>query len=514
MSLIRLLLGRRQFLAASLSSALMLVFGKVAGAFDLLFKTDLAKAAEMPGAGGRKLRGIVVYYSATGNTAQIARAVYRGMKSVISCDVVPITKMDPKKMGNYDVMAIGSPNWYMREVAVLRTFTHDMPLMRDKHCVIFGTHGGSPVGQFWSMSQNVIKKGMTIIGWSDWYGPDFLSPHHEIPHMAWGHPDNIDLAEAEAFGKLMAEYSIRIYAGETDLIPEIPTPDMGQNNLWSPLASSSGLLTFASPPPNSIPQFDLAKCVYPRCTQCIENCPAHAIDFSVMTSAGSIIARDKVVTQDEIFALPLTKEPSLPGSPLVLKEGCQHCGGMCQRVCKYDAIAYAGEKIQLIVNPKKCIYPKCTACIDNCPQTCMDFTKYPQVIVHNQCEAEGLCWGICPQNAIEVPNMAEIQLKKAYWFQGMGMPEMQPSTGAPGGGGTPGQGQMPGMGGGQMPPGMGGAAGQMPGMGGGMNEGPTPRFRSLVVEKDRENSPQVMFLTSYPRVPIVKKLWPINMNKG
>jgi ferredoxin len=29
--------------------------------------------------------------------------------------------------------------------------------------------------------------------------------------------------------------------------------------------------------------------------------------------------------------------------PLVVKQACQHCGGLCQEVCKYDAIAYFGE---------------------------------------------------------------------------------------------------------------------------------------------------------------------------
>ena len=83
-----------------------------------------------------------------------------------------------------------------------------------------------PTGQFWSISRNPVRKGVTIIGWCDWCGPDFLTPTHTLPHLAWGHPDSIDIAEAEAFGKCMAEHSVRIYAGETKLIPEIPKPDL------------------------------------------------------------------------------------------------------------------------------------------------------------------------------------------------------------------------------------------------------------------------------------------------
>jgi len=508
MSLIRLLLKRRQFLVTVLNSAFALAFGKILQAFGMTAQTSAAKATANQGTGGKKsLKGIVVYYSGTGNTAQIAYALYKGMKSVIACDVAPINRVKPADMAKYDVMALGSPNWYMREVVNTKIFTHDMPRMDGKHCIIFGTHGGSPVGQFWSMSRNVLKKGMTIIGWSDWYGSDFMTPHSSYPDGEWGHPDSIDLAEAEAFGKRMAEYSIRIYAGEKELVPEIPQPDLGQQNLWSPLASD-GNITFASPPPDSIPHFDLAKCVYPRCTQCVENCPANAIDFSVLTAAGSIISKDSIVTQDSIFAQDLTKRPdSTPISPLILKEACQHCGGICQRVCLYDAIAYAGEKIQITVNTKKCTYPKCTACIDECPQSCMDFARYPQVVIHNHCEAEGLCWGICPENAIEVPNMAEIQLKKAWWFQG-GRGMSGGGRGEGPGGPTPGEGRGGGPGS-PMPGGGKGEGGPMPGM---MMRQPA-RFRNLVRREDEETAVGILYITDYPRVPVNKTLWPYHLDK-
>jgi ferredoxin/flavodoxin len=497
MSLIRLLLGRRQFLVTFLSSTLVLTFGRAARALDLIFKTDAAKASEKPAAGGKKsLKGIVVFYSSTGNTAQIANALYKGMKSVISCDVATVKQVKPADMAKYDVIALGSPNWYMREVANTKVFTHDMPVMRGKHCIIFGTHGGSPLGQFWSMSRNVIKKGMTIIGWSDWYGSDFMTPHSAYPDGEWGHPDEVDLAEAEAFGRKMAEYSIRIYAGETNLIPEIPQPDKGQQSLWSPLATASGHITFASPPPDSIPVFDLRKCVYPRCTQCVENCPINAIDFSVMASAGSIISLESVIPQDRLFVLDTSTGPTPTVSPLILKEACQHCGGMCQRVCNYDAVAYEGEKIKIEINPKKCTYPKCTICSDECPQSAIDLTKFPDVVIHNRCEAEGLCWGVCPENAIEAPNMAAIQLKKAWYLKnGMGGPAGMPAGGAPGqaaGAGGPGGGQAP----------------------GGMMMRHPARFRSLVRKEDEEQAVGILFVTKYPRVPINKKLWPYEVEKG
>ena len=105
MNLLRSFLGRRQFLIAFVSSALGLAFGRVARAFDLFFKRGVARAAdESSGTGGRKpLRAIVVYYSGTGNTAKIAGAIHRGIKSVIPCDISPVAPAIRKKVEPEDM---------------------------------------------------------------------------------------------------------------------------------------------------------------------------------------------------------------------------------------------------------------------------------------------------------------------------------------------------------------------------------------------------------------------------
>jgi MinD superfamily P-loop ATPase len=183
----------------------------------------------------------------------------------------------------------------------------------------------------------------------------------------------------------------------------------------------------------------------------------------------------------------------------VVKKACVHCGGLCQRVCRYDAIAYFGEKIKIKVNTEKCAYPKCTICSDLCPMTAIDLTKKPPVI-HNNCEAEALCWGVCPYNAIEVPNMAEVQLKKTWWFQdmfkglkGMGGPGGGAAKGGPGGGG-------PAMGG----PGGGGKAMSHRGS----ELASYVRFRDLVRQEDNDKAFGIMYIKDYPRVPIKKDLFP------
>jgi len=134
---------------------------------------------------------------------------------------------------------------------------------------------------------------------------------------------------------------------------------------------------------NEIPKIDMAKCVYPRCTACVDNCVEGAIDFS-RAASGALVSESAI-----------------------LVEGCIHCSQpMCERACAYDAITYKQMRTKHVYDMKKCIYPKCTLCIDNCPMYSIDFSK-GQPVVHNNCEGCDLCWCICPYDAISIPNIAE-----------------------------------------------------------------------------------------------------------
>jgi len=443
MDLFYTLLGRRQYLKALINSTIALTCARIASLFYPGFKEGSAYAAtKQRTAETKALKAIVVYYSATGSTGKVANAIYRGMNRVMLCDVAPLKKIDPKAMARYDVVAIGGPIWYYRETANLRLFISKMPNMAGKPCILFCTHGTQPSGFFHWLMQPIQRKELTVIGWNDWYGGASHVLHMPSPYVTDGHPDEIDLQEAEAFGKQMAERAQRIYNGEKNLIPDIPSgPDA--DPLWAKGGMSGGggmpggdmpggsMAGRAGGPPgsgapadtsvgaqsgmrgggpegggparganpeggrgggpggmmgsaNEIPKIDMAKCVYPRCTACVENCVQNAIDFSRLTPAAL-----------------------LSESPIIV-EGCIHCSQpLCERACVYDAITYKQMKTKHVYDMKKCTYPKCTLCIDNCPMYSIDFSNPLQPIVHNNCEGCDLCWCICPYDAISIPNIAE-----------------------------------------------------------------------------------------------------------
>lgn len=228
MNPIKLIIGRRQFIIASAVSLMTPVIGRVSRALGADIETSGTQAAE----GKKAIKGCVVYYSATGSTAKAARAIYKGMKSVIECDIFPIKKAKAKDMKKYDVIAMGSPIWYNRETLNLDLFILDMPNMTGKYFIPFCTHGVGPNGFMYNLMRAAFKRGLTLLGWADWYGSVFHVLHQPKPYYTDGHPDKQDLAEAEAFGRAMAERAQKVFDGQTDLIPEVP--DSNSDSIWRP----------------------------------------------------------------------------------------------------------------------------------------------------------------------------------------------------------------------------------------------------------------------------------------
>ena len=380
------LTGRRQYLIAIISSALISTLERISTISETLYQKGAAMASDKLGKSDKKaLKGLVVYYSATGNTGKMARAIHRGMKSIMECDVAPLKKIDVQTFVKYDVIAIGGPIYHFREPAALKLYLYRAPMLTGKLAVLFCTHGPNPDGIFYGLEHSCRKKGAVVIGWNDWYGGSYINLHSPTPAPTDGHPDEIDLREAEVFGREMAERASRIYAGERNLIPAIPTGPDAERPWKVNRDSSSG----ESQDLKSVPIIDMAKCKYPRCTACIDNCVANAIDLSKNASAGDI------------------------SGSLIISNGCLHCGlALCIRSCSYDAMTYEQNIQQHNIDMSKCTYPKCTLCADRCPMDAIDFSHNP-LLFHKNCEGCDLCTGICPAGAIILLNAEEVHGTKS-----------------------------------------------------------------------------------------------------
>ena len=222
------------------------------------------------------MKCIVIYFSQTGNTEKIAKAIQTGVKQTAGhCDIARIKDVNPKALYEYDLIGLGSAV-FGGQLGSMAVFLNNLRFVGGKHAFLFGTHGTITHGGdfFPSAYRRAEKSGLVIIGTGDWYGDCYLL-HMPEPYPTAGHPDEIDLKEAENFGREMVVRSWRISAGETDLIPPVPeAPPMPEISL--PEGSPEPVGNFAS-----TLKFHKEKCLYPNCRLCMDNCPMEGIDLSV-----------------------------------------------------------------------------------------------------------------------------------------------------------------------------------------------------------------------------------------
>jgi formate hydrogenlyase subunit 6/NADH:ubiquinone oxidoreductase subunit I len=156
--------------------------------------------------------------------------------------------------------------------------------LKGKLAFFFCTHGTLP-GQCILVGVKALQsQNLRVIGWSDWYASVNLAGHPK-PYPTDGHPDAIDISEAEAFGVKMAENSLQISRGASDLIPTLPEGNdyiaiYGQMFRGYQSAAETSRNPAKMPPPlRGDLRINPLKCI--DCRLCADNCICHNIDFSV-----------------------------------------------------------------------------------------------------------------------------------------------------------------------------------------------------------------------------------------
>jgi len=76
------------------------------------------------------MKSVIIYYSQTGNTRKVARAIHRGMGQLVDqCDFFSVREAESLDLGQYDLIGLGSPIWMggirysVRSPAVKRWWT-------------------------------------------------------------------------------------------------------------------------------------------------------------------------------------------------------------------------------------------------------------------------------------------------------------------------------------------------------------------------------------------------------
>ena len=218
------------------------------------------------------MRCIIIYFSLTGNTEKVAKAVQNGVKKEAGhCDIVKIKEANPQDLYQYDLIGLGSLVLGVEPLNV-KNFVNNLRFVGGKHAFAFCTHGTHPELFFPGLVPLLKSRGLTVIGTRDWYGNCPFMPQ---PYHTYGHPDEVDLKEAEEFGQEMVDRSRKIFSGETSLIPPVPQilPGMPERKVLDPCSHD---IRF-----QDVVKFHKEKCRYPKCRLCMEICPVDGIDLTV-----------------------------------------------------------------------------------------------------------------------------------------------------------------------------------------------------------------------------------------
>ncbi len=212
----------------------------------------------------------------------IARAIQVGVEQAAGhCDIFPIKEANPRRLHEYDLIGFGFP--IMGPLVAIQNvvdFVKGVRFVGGKHLFQFNTSSGGVIYPL--VIPKLRKHGLKVIGWGGWRGSSYGPLAEPTPCDCDGHPDEIDLQEAEAFGREMVKRSQRIHNGEASLIPADP-PALQTNREEPPELAGS----FSDSPGQWKKRihwrliYDKEKCLYPKCTICMDFCPMDGIDLTM-----------------------------------------------------------------------------------------------------------------------------------------------------------------------------------------------------------------------------------------
>ena len=140
------------------------------------------------------LKVLIIYYSQTGNTEKMARAIEEGAKSVVGIDVEVKYFVKPEELAEADAVILGMPTYYhdigMDMKNLLEGASKEEIDLKGKVGAAFGSYGWS--GEAPNLLLEIMKNR---------FGMDVVEPALRIKY----NPDQKGLDECRQLGKTVAE---------------------------------------------------------------------------------------------------------------------------------------------------------------------------------------------------------------------------------------------------------------------------------------------------------------------
>jgi len=256
------------------------------------------------------MKCLVAYFSQTGNTAQVARAIAGGLESAGGAvDVRPIGRIGADDWLAFDLVALGMPVFYYHEPANIRDWIRALRRRPAPAPVLtFNTSGGNPCNTLRRVQKLLRPRGGRVIGSFECYGYDTY-PIYMRSFRQWGRPDAADLARAADFGRCMAAEAAKMIAGRA--VPETAYPFVGGKTFRLSLLCRKPVLD------RFFPKLRLDRDLCIRCGECARHCPTANITLDPLPE----------------FA-----------------NRCIHCY-LCERICPRSAIRCDWRLLTKVMNP-------------------------------------------------------------------------------------------------------------------------------------------------------------------
>lgn len=213
------------------------------------------------------MRAAIIYFSQTGNTERIAKAISSGLESQeLSTDLLPLRHVIPEELGKYDLLGFGHPVFFWKPPLNVRRFIHSLPSLEGQRGFAFCTWATHESSALLVTAKMLSQRGLQLIGTFDARGLDSY-PIYNRMGLGFGHPDEKELMAAMEFGASLAR---KMRDGEE---VEVLSPRRIFHLL--PLLSPDWLTSS-----RLFPEVRLRREACDGCGECVGFCPVNNIEIS------------------------------------------------------------------------------------------------------------------------------------------------------------------------------------------------------------------------------------------
>lgn len=223
----------------------------------------------------KQLRVLILYHSASGNTAWVARRIGEALQertvNTTLCSIA--AHPDLSGLSDYDIVGFGCPVMAFQPSFSMRDFIRLLPATADMPSFVFTTYSGLLANSTWSLSKLLMSRGFTTIAHAH-FRAEVSWPIMRYARMIMGkgRPDGRDLGQIEVFTETIIARMRERASGRMPAAREVSFNPLNIFYYIGRLSRPDALRALMGSK-----KVDLNKCT--RCGLCRDVCAAGAISL-------------------------------------------------------------------------------------------------------------------------------------------------------------------------------------------------------------------------------------------